>query len=75
MPRRYPNPPGPPGERRVSCDYCGFWYYRTTMSRDSQGLLVCSDGCDSGLSAYDLDRANAAAAQSPPWQTPSGDYR
>lgn len=62
MPRRYPNLPGPRGERRVACDYCGCVYYRSSLRRDASGFLACPD--ETGRDAVTLDRANAAATLS-----------
>lgn len=61
IPRRYPNLPGPPGERRVFCDYCGIKWYRSELHRDASGFLACPDEGD-GRDATTLDRLNARAA-------------
>lgn len=60
MPRKYGRLPGPPGERRVVCDYCGITWYRSACRRDMSGLLACPDD-QSGRDTMTLDRANAQA--------------
>lgn len=73
MPRRYPGK-APPGERRVSCDFCGIkWYRRASgMYRDASGQLRCPD-CADGRDAVTLDRINAEAAASARVPSPGGD--
>lgn len=74
IPRRYPHPPGPPGERRAECAYCSMTYYRSTMFRDSAGHLTCTDGCEKGLNRVDCDRANAADSGLPGRVLPGADW-
>lgn len=59
--RKYSPLPGPPGERRVSCDYCGITWMRSQCRRDAAGFLACPDDQD-GRDTVTLDRANAAGA-------------
>lgn len=59
MPRRYGELPGPPGERRVACDYCGMTWYRSDLRRDPTGFLACPDD-QQGRDVVTLDRANRA---------------
>jgi hypothetical protein len=61
MPRQYGRLPGPPGERRVVCDYCGITWYRSACRRDASGFLACPDD-QSGRDTATLDRLNAQAA-------------
>lgn len=61
MPRRYSALPGPPGERRVTCDYCGIEWYRSQCRRDPAGFLACPDD-QGGRDTVTLNRLNAEAA-------------
>lgn len=58
MSRKYSPLPGPPGERRATCDYCGFKWYRSDMRRDASGLLACPDDME-GRDAVTLNRLNS----------------
>lgn len=58
IPRRYPQLPGPPGERKVMCDYCGIDWYRSVCRRDAAKLLACPD-CQPGRDTVTLDRLNS----------------
>lgn len=62
MPRNYWPLPGPPGERRAVCDYCGITWYRSSMRRDESGFLACPDDQD-GRDVVQLNRLNQEAAQ------------
>lgn len=62
IPRRYGSLPGPPGERRVRCDYCSLLWYRSQLRRDPAGFLACPDGCQDGRDTVTCDRQNAANA-------------
>jgi len=61
MSRNYSPLPGPAGERRVSCDYCGSKWYRSELVRDASGHLACPDDQD-GRDVATLDRINAQNA-------------
>jgi len=61
MPRQY-NLPGPPGERRVTCDYCSAQFYRSECRRDFTGFLICPECDDGGRDTATLDKLNAEAA-------------
>jgi hypothetical protein len=51
-----------PGERRVTCDYCGAKWLRSQCRRDASGFIVCPDDDDGGRDQVTLDRLNQAAA-------------
>lgn len=70
IPRRYPFP-APAGEHQVTCAYCGMKWYRSQCRRDASGYLACPDDQD-GLDTVSLDRANAAGAAAPSWQSKVG---
>jgi hypothetical protein len=61
MSRHYYPLPGPPGERRAACSYCGMTFYRSDMVRDASGHLACPDDQD-GRDTATLDRLNAQHA-------------
>jgi hypothetical protein len=58
MPRKYPFP-APKGERRRMCDYCGIFWYQSTMVLDPAGYWACPDD-QSGKDVVTLDRMNNA---------------
>lgn len=58
MSRHYSPLPGPPGERRAVCDYCGMTWYRSVMRRDPSGMLACPDD-QAGRDATTLNRLNS----------------
>jgi len=62
MSRRYSPTPGPPGERRDFCAYCGMKWYRSQMRRDASGQLACPDD-QPGRDAVTLDRINSQNAR------------
>jgi hypothetical protein len=59
--RNYSPLPGPVGERRVSCAYCGLKWMRSECVRDASGFLACPDDRE-GRDAVTLDRLNAQHA-------------
>jgi hypothetical protein len=62
MPRKYPLP-GPRGEHRRMCDYCGIVWYWSDLRRDAAGRWACPDD-QGGRDVVTLTRANAAGAAS-----------
>lgn len=51
----------PRGDTQALCDYCGVQWFRSQLSRDGVGLLVCPDE-GGGRSTSELSQLNAAAA-------------
>jgi len=65
IPRQLDAIPGPAGERRLDCDYCGIKWYRSVCRRDAAGLISCPDcQADGGRDTVTCDRANAANSAS-----------
>lgn len=72
MTRRYSPTPGPPGERRAMCAYCGIFWYRSQMRRDASGQLACPDD-QQGRDQVTLNRLNSQGARTVKYPRPTVD--
>lgn len=54
----------PVGDYQAVCADCGTPWYRSQMSKDSRGILLCRY-CNTGRSELDMAQEQAAAAGAP----------